>query len=1079
MRCDIQRDARGGVEFAVVDGHDAVRNRRESDGVAVLVEAFVGIDGKALQIVVVVDVEFHRLAVVLAAHVGVEHDGLFVVDREIERERVVVALIAVSPVEEALHREGIDGVVCKPQFAHVKLDQDIAACLFAARRGRLAPVVARLGPDDFSRRAVRDLHLDALRAAQKPRGDRIEHIGAVLGGSQRSVTLHRDGHRISLRKNVAVRAHAPVADRIVSVVVRRGKSRHGKRCVHVGHEFVLFQHGRVLLRGADFIFADVEHGSVRPVAVECKVGKIEPDPVLVQRIQTHIAFDIHAVDKVGIDVILGLLRKRDGDVDLCRGVAAQGDRVPAQADAALRGRHGIGIIRIEQVGKFCDRSVVAGHALGEHDGIELIAQGLARKVCDVEFKFIHARTVGIVPQRKFGLVGAVHREICLGGDRFENVGKACALLSGRIRVAVFVVGDRRRAHHETVRQVAHFARRERGIHILDVLADENERTRKVGRRHGRTADRIVFVSAGVGRSDLPAVRRDVGRKRQVGQNAPRGEIGHERAGKVVLGQADRPRALCHKDLAVVHRDEAARNVPARTDGHAQHTRNIVVNDDTHGPHRLRDGNFLLERIPAAADDGDLAADVDPGVVGFIPDAGDHDKVERALVLVAEHTAHEVVVLFLSDPAGFAEIDLRSVAEQEIGRLDAADRSDRKGRRIRSGRTDRARIGIACKVGVAVCAAIGGRIIVACRHDKADAGRFDAVVDIVDRAAVLFPREAARGTETHVDGVHTEQDGIVERGQNGVRFGAVVVVGEHLERGDLRAGRNARNAVRLARDDAGDVRAVRFGRVDVRIAVRIVVGIGKFGAQIQIVFVDALAVCRGKRGRRKLCRKARDIVLGDGGLGIVEHHIEHFVRVVGARVEHGDDGARPVIVDDGRVVNTRRTVHIDVVFRDRLRHFVGIRKNDLLDARILFESGEVFIADGRREAAQNGAVGKSRFNEIRRERLFRTLAERFYLLDSPDALRTEHGLLHGDPLLVRIVEQGRRVHLDDDLDQVFAVRFAGNVEISREFIVIGKRHVLRRSRRRLITHGVRDRLRHGGDHDRRRKGENEKQARRPS
>ena len=242
IRRDVEFERSDVVEFGieVIGGNDAVRQLDQPDGGTVCIQMIVSIDGKALQIVIVVYVELQRLVPVVVADIGVLHDGRLVVDGEIKGECVLVAL-AFVPIEVALHREGVHGVVGKPQFAHVEFDQHIAARLLAARRIGLPAVVARLGPDDLPRNAVRHLHVDALCAAQQTRRNGVDHVVAVFRtrGGERSIPLHRRRHGIALRKDIAVCAHAPRTERLFAVLVLRIEARHGQRRIDVGLQLVL------------------------------------------------------------------------------------------------------------------------------------------------------------------------------------------------------------------------------------------------------------------------------------------------------------------------------------------------------------------------------------------------------------------------------------------------------------------------------------------------------------------------------------------------------------------------------------------------------------------------------------------------------------------------------------------------------------------------------------------------------------------------------------------------------------------------------------------------------------------------
>ena len=441
----------------------------------------------------------------------------------------------------------------------------------------------------------------------------------------------------------------------------------------------------------------------------------------------------------------------------------------------------------------------------------------------MEFHLVYTRFFGIVVEIEFRLILPFHIEIGVRIDRFFDIGKPRALLSRGIRVAVFVSRDRGGAHHQTVGHFRHVVSGKFGILFLHVLAYENGSARHVGARHGSAG--IGIVAAADGGINVTAVRRDVGAQFEVRFRPPRREAGHKRTREIFLGKHERARFFIFEIFARVHL-YGARGKRHLTYGHRDRTGDVVVNDRRHRAFDLRDSDLILERVAAAADYRDFSFHVDIRIVADFADPGNDYVFKRFFFRVSEELRHEIFFLSVQKRTVF-KIDRLFAVRHEITRLHAADRSHGHGSVVRCGRAHRHRIGIGSKVRVAVRRALRRRIRVAGSHQKADARRFDGIVNFRGVIFVGSARKAAGRAERHIDRVYAEQNRVLQRGEQRILRSACVFVSERFENRKLRLRGNARDRVVFARDDPRNVRAVIVHGVYVGVVVGIIVSVRHF------------------------------------------------------------------------------------------------------------------------------------------------------------------------------------------------------------------------------------------------------------
>ena len=566
----------------------------------------------------------------------------------------------------------------------------------------------------------------------------------------------------------------------------------------------------------------------------------------------------------------------------------------------------------------------------------------------MELHRIDALAVGIVPQFHLGLCIVLHIEIGLRRDRLADVAKSGALTADGVRQSPLVVDDGRRTHQKGVDAVRKLDARKIG-RLLNVLTEQRDGARHVGRRHGGTA--VNAVAAHNGGRDLAAMRSDLGLDLQVGRRSPRREVGHERARLIVLVEVDGARPKRDERTANVRRDRAGGNLLARSEGRDDTSRLIVVDDTADCAVFIRNALFFLEIGLTARDDRNAVAlrkraAHSRGIVVCPAVAGNDDKVERAVLIVAEEFLDKVA-LFARGIARLVEVDCRAVGKLHIGGLLSGNGGNGKRARVCRGRTDRAAVGIGRQIGSTVCAVLRRASGVGRCDDEVDPRFVHFIVNFIDSSLINLTRKARRDTQRHVDDVCAQRDAVGDGCKNIVRlraaFRAVLQIGEDLADHELRIGRNAdesltvfkgftiirRHILVFARDDARDVVSVRGSLGEnIGIVVRIVICEGNFGIVIDVIHRNGAAL----RARRKVVHIGFHFLFRELFRSLGGHFPECGVISVISRIEYGDQHPVALIFDLGRIVNTR-IVHIDDVFRDRrLRDRIDFRIDDVLDAR---------------------------------------------------------------------------------------------------------------------------------------------------
>ena len=434
--------------------------------------------------------------VVFKAHYvfGVLNYGRLVVD--VEREGLHL-LLTLAPVVFGAggERSGVLRVVLQPHFVGLNGDLGI-------RRAGLVGfchLIDRVFVYDFAGDAVFYVYIHRFHRAQHAEVDGVEFVYAVVAVA--------DGDFIDHRFDAAVGSAFDVVDVLTEGDICFGAlvvPAYDDCLVQGGDGLVLVLDGGVVVVGADFVSSLVEDGGIQPVAVVCKIGYGEVYALPVGGVEGDEAFDVHAVFKVGVEVVLVRARElyRDGYNHVAVG---------AHGNFAVGVLYAVDIVGglcvVEHVCLFGNGYAVYGHALGHDHCAEVVSPRLVGHVLYVELHGIDAAPRRVVAQLELGHGAAFDVEVYGAGYRLGYVAQTRALPSHGVGQSPFIVYYSGGAHQQLVYAVGEFNAFET-VFAVDVLAQQRHGARHVGRRHRSAA--VYAVAADDRRGYLAAVRRYFG-----------------------------------------------------------------------------------------------------------------------------------------------------------------------------------------------------------------------------------------------------------------------------------------------------------------------------------------------------------------------------------------------------------------------------------------------------------------------------------------------------------------------------------------------------------------------------------------
>ena len=765
-----------------------------------------------------------------------------------ERQRVVAVGQVLVRVGAQVERGGLVPVLDPCHLAGAGVDTGLPG------------LVGHVRGDGFTG-GVRVHGVERVDAAQGA-GTRFEDRGSARGlgaGEDVAVSLGRAGARVGLDQGVVSQLLARGA-----VVDARGQGVRSP----VGGE-------------------GVEDGGLAPVAIEAHVGHGQVGLTVGLRGEAHEAVEERAVGRVLRDVgVEGGARR---DVHAHGRFARGGDGDGRTFAGAVHGRAGVGDVHAlaSPVGGVAGEEPILNE-LGERLRVQGVGGLDAGEVVEGD---VEVPSLGPIPQVGLGsggLGGTRHGRVYGRGRGSQDVRQTRALLARGVRVAGVLerVGDGSgRAHDEVLDDVNLFAcahGREQRI-ILDALQDDRAHARHLRGRHRRAGHELVGASGHRG-VDVAAGCGDLGLEAQVGGDAPGGEARHGilRAGGDDLAGGDAQVVVGggQHGLAVRLRNECGGHA-VRRQAHDDEgvTGNVVVDDEAGGLGACDVVELGLEGEGASLDQHDLSGQA-LGVLGL----------ERGAVLGRTDAAVDIFEGAAGQVGQVGHLLTVSATGPLEGNVAVADgeRAVRQ-RVIDGGDGDHGGVGrwLALGGGVRVGRegqvlaggiAVSGRVVVAgCRVDG-HAHVLQALEDgRVDRVGLVV--HTSELAERQVDDIGVQDHHVVECGEQPGVGDVALDTARDFGNDDLRVGRDADDFARVARGDAGDVRAVRSGlsgRRGVRVVIRVVVGEGELLRHVGAGLAVAQLGCQ----RRHLVRRER----GGPPEGARERRMLH----VHARVDDGDD-----------------------------------------------------------------------------------------------------------------------------------------------------------------------------------------------
>ena len=584
----------------------------------------------------------------------------------------------------------------------------------------------------------------------------------------------------------------------------------------------------------------IEDGSFSPVAVEAQEGQAQlfDNALSVGGSSVDEAFDIAAVLPALVEVCLVLIGQADGDLDISLLTCGDGNGVLVEGDGAGQ----LGLVACHPV----DAAVVLD-SLAQQGVIQLEGLSLIRGVVDLEGEDVVA--LGAVAQGCLGGLAA-DGQVDLGVQGLPCIHQTGTLLAGRSLQAGLGVNDGVcGAHQHGLSQVTQGAVDGIGVQFLQVLQHQSGDACNLRSGHGSTGHQTVLaiVQGGV---NAAADAGDIGLQRQVGCNAPGGEVGHLASGCVgdhdqLVGDGQGLDSGVSHLLAVFQGDQGDADVGVvlvvgQVHAEAVDVAGCVVPDDgADSTSVLGIVSLLTEGQGATLDDSDLA--IDQAVAVFVIEVLDIAQTVDDDVLglhASQEVVHQVVALVIG--SGIVVADLGAVSQSEVvhGQLSIVSGCDGGGICEDAGGADGGVVGVLSTVQVsAPHVHVGADVLVTGGDGSDDVLRVQTLVDHVDLG--VLRGETGCGTQGQVDNVSAQSHGVLNSGNDivGVSTAGLaedlhdqqLCIGSHTDDGSALGG--------VCSGDTGNVSAVVallvLAVVCGQIVVTVVVSIGNLLAAVQV------------------------------------------------------------------------------------------------------------------------------------------------------------------------------------------------------------------------------------------------------
>ena len=505
--------------------------------------------------------------------------------------------------------------------------------------------------------------------------------------------------------------------------------------------------------------------------------------------------------------------------------------------------------------------------LGLSHSVQSIVERLVTEVMHLEAVGVLTHPGGVVVKLYLGHIAAVYRQVSLGGDGSVSVGKAGALIPGRVVHTILVLvhqGD----------SGAHEERPHQGVDLLavgigkafgggGVLLHQSGDTRQVGRGHGGAAHHSVaaVIHSGV---DVAARGGDVRLQGQGGGHAPGGEVAHlvsglagkgnhlspglQGQGRILFQSGQDVCAVNHGDGGAGDGNGAAGQI------HEDDAGLVVVNQAGHSAGSL--GVFALFRKgdDATLDKGNLTRYVHLFKVRRFTHAGNQHHFIGSACQGLDGGIDAVAAVHIGDVMYAAHAD---VVGHNAHVLHAGNG---QGVGIGAGGAQHTVVGVGSQVGIeAEGVAVAGGGLVTGGDAQHRAGGPHPVEYHVYK--VRAGGKAGRRAQAHVHHVALELQGVLQGCQPVLGIGAAALT-EHLHDYQLGIGSHAYHAGafhRVGGGNTGHMGAVVALQVvvmgDVQAVVHIVEAEGHLGAVVHILGSQPLIPLSGMEGREHLSKVA--------------------------------------------------------------------------------------------------------------------------------------------------------------------------------------------------------------------------------
>ena len=906
----------GAVALRIHRGHKLLKVFQLRDGVAifvcgihntthlcchckmVIVNGHLCIQAVLLQSLVVLVVELH-----------IRQRGCLKVDHQREFKGVLLVglqcTLVIVHIAHQLHR--ILGVVGQIIVLGVKFDFNVGRIDRTAIAVGFTDILVHCLENHFAGYIVGNGNLNPLCGTEHTSPHKAQRMdGTVPIGKGDVIAICRDHNILGILQEV-------VGTQIADIVAFHAADGTGS--ISISHGLVLEGQALIQFVSVGLVVIQVEHGSLSPVAVESQVRNIQVHCIAIGVLQSNKAFHIYTVFKRLVQVCLVLFRQGDGNSHIHCAACCYRDLIFLDLCAA---HSHLDICALQNVSDFCNGGLAVGclclrNTFRHHICADGIGAGLITKVVHSELQRVNTGLILVVTQLNLGLVHHCAGFILCGDESIglqcvKQIGKACALLTNRIGLAIGVEDDICCGHQKLIDHCRHF-------HIVvcnlreilyHILTHEDDNACQVGASHTGTGQTVV-TAAGDRGENVAAMCSQLRLDLQIGSGAPRGEVRNERTGCLLAANLELAGGGSQQ-LAVILRNGADSQL-CLTHIHLDFAGHIVVDNNAGCALIFSDHRLFFKGVVATAYQNDFSLNIQTGIVSTSADTGDHDIFIFSVNSVTQQSVKETQLLG-SAVVCFIEID-DGIAMQQIRSGCAIDGGDGHCALVSRGGTDRTGIGVGGQGQVTIgLGTICRRVAVGCCYHNADAGSTNFVVHTAEDFLIRLSAEAAGSTQAHIDDIHAQNDAVFQCCQDPCASCSIHNIGEDFHGHQLCIGGNTDDGVIITHDHAGNMGAVIVvGGVGIGILVCIVIAERHFIVDKHIVNSQAL----GQGSRSGVANDLGNIRIGQTQLLRCEvFNRECTVLGVQTGIQNSNHHAAAIVAGAFTLENTG-IIHIDLVF----------------------------------------------------------------------------------------------------------------------------------------------------------------------